>query len=76
MLAFLIDSSSLDAYGAEPSDTAFTRTPTPQRRLVTADDPWVSCDTLIRDDGALFAVLASHATEQLTIKPDCPAGAS
>ena len=31
------------------------------RRLVTVDDPRVACDTLIRDDGALFAVLASHA---------------
>jgi hypothetical protein len=39
------------------------------RRLVTAHDPRVACDTLIRDDGALFAVLASHTTEQLTVKP-------
>jgi hypothetical protein len=34
----------------------------------------VSCDTLIRDDGTLFAVLASHAAEQLTIKPALPGG--
>ena len=32
----------------------------------------MSCDTLIRDGGALFAVLASHAAEQLTIKPALP----
>jgi endo-1,4-beta-mannosidase len=44
------------------------------RRLVTADDPQVACDALIRDDGALFAVLASHAAEQLTIKPALPGG--
>jgi hypothetical protein len=44
------------------------------RRLVTADDPRVACDTLIRDDGALFAVLASHTTEQLTVKPALPRG--
>jgi hypothetical protein len=34
----------------------------------------VSCDTLIRDDGTLFAFLASHAAEQLTIKPALPGG--
>jgi hypothetical protein len=44
------------------------------RRLVTTDDPRVACDTLIRDDGALFAVLASHAAEQLTVKPALPGG--
>jgi hypothetical protein len=44
------------------------------RRLVTADDPRVACDTLIRHDGALFAVLASHTTEQLTVKPALPRG--
>jgi hypothetical protein len=37
-------------------------------------DPRVPCDTLIRDDGALFAVLASHAAEQLTVKPALPRG--
>jgi hypothetical protein len=31
------------------------------RRPVTADDPRVACDTLIRDDGTMFAILASHA---------------
>ena len=39
------------------------------RRLVTVDDPRVACDTLTRDDGTRFAVLASHADEPLTIKP-------
>jgi hypothetical protein len=36
---------------------------------VTVDDPRVACDTLVRDDGATFAVLASHAAETLTLKP-------
>ena len=44
------------------------------RRLVTADDPRVACDTLIRDDGTLFAVLASHAAEPLTVKPGISTG--
>ena len=39
------------------------------RRPVTVDDPRVACDTLVRDDGTLFAVLASHAAEPLTVKP-------
>jgi endo-1,4-beta-mannosidase len=39
------------------------------RRPVTVDDPRVACDTLVRDDGATFAVLASHAAETLTLKP-------
>jgi endo-1,4-beta-mannosidase len=43
--------------------------PAQARRPVTADDPQVACDTLTRDDGALFAVLASHAAEPLTVKP-------
>jgi len=38
-------------------------------RPVTVDDPRVACDTLVRDDGTTFAVLASHASEPLTIKP-------
>jgi hypothetical protein len=38
-------------------------------RLVTVDDPRVACDTLTRDDGTRFAVLASHADEPLTVKP-------
>ena len=39
------------------------------RRPVTVADPRVACDTLIRDDGALFAVLASHAADALTVTP-------
>jgi len=39
------------------------------RRAITVDDPRGACDTLIRDDGTLFAVLASHAAEPLTVKP-------
>ena len=35
--------------------------------------PWragrVACDTLVRDDGTTFAVLASHAAEPLTVTP-------
>jgi endo-1,4-beta-mannosidase len=44
------------------------------RRAVTVDDPRVACDTLIRDDGTLFAVLASHAAEPLTVKPGLDGG--
>jgi endo-1,4-beta-mannosidase len=44
------------------------------RRAVTVDDPRVACDTLIRDDGTLFAVLASHAAEPLTVKPELGCG--
>jgi endo-1,4-beta-mannosidase len=39
------------------------------RRPVTVDDPRVTCDTLVREDGARFAVLASHAAEPLEVKP-------
>ena len=39
------------------------------RRHVTVNDPRVACDSLIRDDGALFAVLVSHAAEPLTVEP-------
>ena len=44
------------------------------RRLITVDDPRVACDTLLRDDGTLFAVLASHAAEPLTVKPSLGCG--
>ena len=44
------------------------------RRAITVDDPRVACDTLVRDDGARFAVLVSHADETLTVKPVLPAG--
>jgi endo-1,4-beta-mannosidase len=39
------------------------------RRPVTVAEQLVACDTLIRDDGALFAVLASHAADALTVTP-------
>ena len=44
------------------------------RRLVTVDDPRVACDTLTRDDGTRFAVLASHAAEALTVTPELGGG--
>jgi len=44
------------------------------RRPVTVADQRVACDTLIRDDGALFAVLASHAAEALTVTPELGGG--
>jgi endo-1,4-beta-mannosidase len=39
------------------------------RRPISVDDPRVACDVLVRDDGARFAVLASHADEMLPLKP-------
>ena len=39
------------------------------RRAVSVDDPRVACDTLVRDDGTVFAVLASHGAEPITVKP-------
>ena len=39
------------------------------RRPVTVDDPRIACDVLVRDDGARIAVMASHAAEELTVKP-------
>jgi hypothetical protein len=48
--------------------------PAQVRRPVTADDPRVACDTLIRDDGKMFAVLASHAAEPLAVKPAVSTG--
>lgn len=44
------------------------------RRAVTVDDPRVACDSLVRDDGTTFAVLASHADEPLTVRPVLAAG--
>jgi endo-1,4-beta-mannosidase len=44
------------------------------RRPISADDPRVACDMLVRDDGARFAVLVSHADEPLTVKPLLPVG--
>ncbi len=42
------------------------------RRPVAVDDPRVACDVLVHDDGTRFAVLASHADENLTLKPVLP----
>ena len=39
------------------------------RRPVTVDDPEVACDVLVHRDGTRFAVIASHADEELTVKP-------
>jgi len=39
------------------------------RRPISVDDPRIACDVLVRDDGARFAVLVSHADEELTLKP-------
>jgi hypothetical protein len=44
------------------------------RRPVTVGDPRVACDLLVRDDGARFAVLASHAGERLTVRPELGEG--
>jgi len=38
------------------------------------DDPRVACDVLVNHDGTRFAVLASHADENLTLKPVLPVG--
>ena len=42
------------------------------RRPIAVDDPRVACDVLVHADGARFAVLASHACEELTLKPVLP----
>jgi endo-1,4-beta-mannosidase len=44
------------------------------RRPVTVSDPWVACDMLVRDDGARFAVLASHAPHPVEATPSIPNG--
>ena len=44
-------------------------------RPVTADDPRVACDTLVREDGSRVAVLVSHADEPVTLKPALDEGA-
>ena len=45
------------------------------RRPVTVEDPEVACDVLVRNDGTRFAVITSHASEALTVKPTlCAAG--
>jgi endo-1,4-beta-mannosidase len=45
------------------------------RRPVAVDDPRVACDVLVHDDGTRFAILASHAGEELTVKPTLGPGA-
>ena len=44
------------------------------RRPVTVDDPRVAADVLVHQDGRRFAVLASHAAEEIVVKPALPAG--
>jgi len=39
------------------------------RRPVTVEDPDVACDVLVHRDGTRFAVISSHADEELTVKP-------
>ena len=55
--------ATVTLYGALATEAAV-------RRPVTVGDPRVACDVLVRDDGARFAVLASHAGEELTVRPD------
>jgi endo-1,4-beta-mannosidase len=43
------------------------------RRPIAVDDPRVTADVLVRDDGARFAVLASHACDEIVVKPTLPA---
>ena len=33
------------------------------------EDPDVACDVLVHRDGTRFAVISSHADEELTVKP-------
>jgi endo-1,4-beta-mannosidase len=42
------------------------------RRPIAVDDPRIACDVLVHADGTRFAVLASHADENLTLKPVLP----
>jgi endo-1,4-beta-mannosidase len=46
------------------------------RRPLAAGDPRVACDVLVRDDGARFAVLVSHAAEPVTVKLAVDGGTS
>jgi hypothetical protein len=39
------------------------------RRPVSVADPDVACDVLVHADGTRFAVITSHADEELTVKP-------
>ncbi len=42
------------------------------RRPIRVDDPRVACDVLAHEDGRRFAVLVSHADEQVKVKPVLP----
>ncbi|MBV9379779.1 MAG: beta-mannosidase, partial [Streptosporangiaceae bacterium] len=44
------------------------------RREITVEDPRVATDVIVRDDGARFAWLVSHASEPVTVKPATAAG--
>ena len=39
------------------------------RRAVSVDHPRVACDALVREDGTIFAALASHDAGPLTVRP-------
>jgi hypothetical protein len=39
------------------------------RRTASVDDPDVACDVLVHRDGTRYVVIASHADEELTVKP-------
>jgi endo-1,4-beta-mannosidase len=39
------------------------------RRPVSVDEPGVACDVLVHRDGTRFAVIASHAAGEVTVKP-------
>ena len=36
---------------------------------MSVEDPAVACDVLVHRDGTRFAVIASHAGEEVTVKP-------
>ena len=36
---------------------------------MSVEDPAVACDVLVHRDGTRFAVLTSHAGEEVTVKP-------
>jgi endo-1,4-beta-mannosidase len=44
------------------------------RRLITAGDPRIATDVLVRSDGSRFAWLVSQADEPVTVKPELAPG--
>ena len=44
------------------------------RRLVSADDPRIAADVLVRSDGRRFAWLVSQANEPVTVQPQLAPG--